>query len=325
MINLDKLTYAGTDLLRDAPGTQYRFVQGDVADQTLVQELLKEEAIEQIVHLAAETHVDRSIDGPSPFFRSNALGTFSLLESVRAYLSSRPTHLAQNFRLLNISTDEVYGSIAAPEMTSESAPFQPGSPYSATKAAADHFVGTYYNTYGLPCLTIRASNTFGPRQFPEKLIPLMTLFALEGRKLPIYGDGQQVRDWLHVNDHVEAVLRVLAVGRVGQVYNVGGGNLLSNLQLVTYIVDLVHEFRRQASFEGDCPVPAEVEFVADRPGHDARYALNCNKIRAELGWAPQTAFLRGLRETIAWYAKNRDWTSRVLAHGQYNLDRLGNV
>jgi len=268
-----------------------------------------------VVNLAAETHVDRSIDGPAPFVETNVVGTFVLLEAARQMRESADER--RDFRFIHVSTDEVYGTLGPTGMFSEETPYAPNSPYAASKASADHLVRSYFHTYGLPAIITNCSNNYGPYQFPEKLIPLMILNALDGRPLPIYGDGGNVRDWLHVEDHCAGLLTVLQRGRPGEKYNIGGGNERTNLEVVDRLCDALDELRPQASSYRRLKT-----FVADRPGHDRRYAIDAAKIRRELGWAPRHSFEPGLRETVQWYLDHRDWCERVQA-GRYNRERLG--
>jgi len=300
IVNLDKLTYAGrlenlAELRGDA---RHVFVQGDIGDRALVRSLLERHRPRAVVHLAAESHVDRSIEGPAEFVTTNVLGTFSLLEEARAYWERLPGPEKAAFRFLHVSTDEVYGSLGPDDPAfSETTPYAPNSPYSASKAGSDHLVRAYHHTYGLPTLVTNCSNNYGPRQFPEKLIPLMIHQALAGKPLPVYGDGQNVRDWLYVMDHCEALRAVLERGRPGEVYNVGGGAEMKNLDLVKTLCKLLDEARPRAR-----GTYAElISFVKDRPGHDRRYAIDSRKIRRELGWAPKESFESGLRKTVSWY------------------------
>jgi dTDP-glucose 4,6-dehydratase len=297
IVNLDKLTYAGSlknlDMVRG--DRRHSFVQGDIADRELVRKLLRTHKPRAIVHFAAESHVDRSIEGPAQFVQTNVVGTWSLLEEARAYCPD------ERFRFLHVSTDEVYGSLgtADPAFT-EQTPYAPNSPYAASKAASDHLVRAYHHTYGLPTLTTNCSNNYGPRQFPEKLIPLMIRNALEGKPLPVYGDGGNVRDWLYVADHCAAVRLVLAKGRVGETYNIGGENEVVNLELVRTLCRLLdHAQPRKGGSYADL-----ITFVKDRPGHDRRYAMNIARIRRELGWAPKETFQSGLEKTVRWYVDN---------------------
>ena len=281
-----------------------------------------------VLNLAAETHVDRSIDTPEPFVQSNTVGTFVLLEAARQYLRASDDRSRERFRFLHVSTDEVYGSLGPDGRFGEEAPYAPNSPYAASKAAADHLVRAYGRTYGVPVLITNCSNNYGPYQFPEKLIPLVTLNAIDGRPLPIYGDGQQVRDWLHVHDHCEGLLAALRGGVPGEKYNIGGGNERANLEVVDLICDTLEELQpaRQnpalGALDGAATYRALKTFVPDRPGHDRRYAIDDTKIRTTLGWSPRRTFENGIRETVAWYLGHRDWCERVLA-GRYNRERLG--
>ena len=301
IVNLDKLTYAGNlgnlQSLRD--DSRHVFVQGDVCDRELVRRLLNQYKPRAIVHFAAESHVDRSIAGPAPFIETNVVGTFSLLEEARAYAV---TH--ENFRFLHISTDEVYGSLAPTDAPfTEATPYAPNSPYAASKAAADHLVRAYHHTYGLPTLTTNCSNNYGPYQFPEKLIPLVIANALNGKRLPVYGDGRNVRDWLYVLDHCDAIRVVLERGRAGETYNVGGSSEKANIDVVQTICRLLDEVRpRKAGKYAEL-----ITFVTDRPGHDRRYAIDAAKIHRELGWQPRESFDSGLAKTVRWYVENRTW------------------
>jgi len=310
LVIVDKLTYAGSLLnLEGALDTpRVVFVEADIADASAMTRVFAEHAPDAVLNLAAETHVDRSIDSPRPFIDTNLVGTFVLLEAARK---------ARTGRFLHVSTDEVYGTLGADGLFSEETPYAPNSPYAASKAAADHLVRAYFHTYQMPVLVTNCSNNYGPRQFPEKLIPLMLLNALEGKPLPIYGDGGNVRDWLHVDDHCAGLLLVLAKGRVGEKYNIGGGNERTNLQVVDGICDVLDGLRPQATSRKSLKT-----FVADRPGHDRRYAIDATKIRRELGWAPRHTFEDGLRETARWYLEHRDWCDGV-QKGRYNRERLG--
>ncbi len=304
VVNLDKLTYAGNpqNLERIASNPKYKFVQGDIADRKLVEECLQNNRPQAIVHFAAESHVDRSILGPDEFIRTNVNGTFNLLEAVRSYWTGLSETDRGKFRFLQVSTDEVYGTLAAsdPPFT-ECTAYAPNSPYSASKAAADHLVRAYHHTYHLPTLTTNCSNNYGPFQFPEKLIPLIILNARNGKALPIYGDGQNVRDWLYVGDHCEALRTVLARGQAGSTYNIGGWNEKTNLEIVQTICDLLDEF---CSKDPVLPHRKLISFVTDRPGHDRRYAVDARKIEHELQWHPRETFESGIRKTIFWYLEN---------------------
>jgi dTDP-glucose 4,6-dehydratase len=316
VLNLDKLTYAGNlrNLQSAEADPRYRFEQGDIVDRGLVNRLLTREKPRAIVHFAAESHVDRSIHGPGDFIRTNVNGTFSLLEETRAYCSSLAESERAAFRFLHVSTDEVYGSLGpADPPFSETTPYAPNSPYSASKAASDHLVRAYRHTYGLPVLTTNCSNNYGPYQFPEKLMPLMILNACQGKSLPVYGDGQNVRDWLHVEDHCRAIRAVLARGRLGETYNIGGRSEKNNLEIVNAICRLLDQLR-----PGDPVVPHSklIAFVKDRPGHDRRYAMDPSKIERELGWQPQETFASGLEKTVCWYLEHEDWV-RDVTSGSY--------
>ena len=311
VINLDKLTYAGNpaNLASVASDRRYKFAQGDICDREFVADLLLKNRPRAIVHFAAESHVDRSIHGPDDFVRTNVNGTFSLLEEARAYWSAMTGNEKNGFRFLHVSTDEVYGSLSATDPAfSETTRYAPNSPYSASKAASDHLVRAYYHTYGLPVLTTNCSNNYGPFQFPEKLIPLVILHALNGKPIPVYGDGMNVRDWLYVADHCEAIRTVLERGRPGETYNVGGSNEIKNLDVVNTICSVLDELRPK-----DPVVPHKklITFVKDRPGHDRRYAMDATKIQSELGWRPKETFESGMRKTIRWYLDNQAWIQSV--------------
>ena len=316
VVNLDKLTYAGNldnlaSLQNDA---RHVFVQGDIGDTTLLPQLLAQHQPRALVHFAAESHVDRSIHGPMDFIQTNVVGTFHLLESVRAYWAALAAEQQTAFRFLHVSTDEVYGSLApdAPAFA-ETHAYEPNSPYSASKAASDHLVRAWHHTYGLPVLTTNCSNNYGPFHFPEKLIPLVIHNALAGKPLPIYGDGMQVRDWLYVQDHCSAIARVLQAGRLGENYNVGGWNEKPNIEVVRTLCSLLDELQPRADGQS---YAAQITYVKDRAGHDRRYAIDARKIEQELGWRPQETFETGLRKTVAWYLANADWVSNVTS-GQY--------
>ena len=311
VINLDKLTYAGNpaNLESVLSNPRYSFVQGDIADQQLVQELLQRHHPRAIVHFAAESHVDRSIHGPDDFIRTNVNGTFNLLQEARAYWGNLEGAEKAEFRFLQVSTDEVYGSLSAEDAPfTETNAYAPNSPYSASKASADHLVRAFHHTYGLPTLTTNCSNNYGPFQFPEKLIPLVILHACSGKPIPVYGDGKNVRDWLYVADHCEAIRTVLARGREGETYNIGGHNEKINLEIVETICAILDELR-----PNDPVVPHRklITFVKDRPGHDRRYAVDARKIEGELGWRPRETFETGIRKTIEWYMANEAWTRDV--------------
>jgi dTDP-glucose 4,6-dehydratase len=310
LVNLDALTYAGNaeNLAALNNNPQYHFVQGDICDRGLVDRLLAEHRPRAIVHFAAESHVDRSIHGPGAFVRTNVEGTFTLLEAARAYWAALPDGERQAFRFHHVSTDEVYGSLGPTDPAfTESHPYAPNSPYSASKAASDHLVRAWYHTYGLPVLTTNCSNNYGPYHFPEKLIPLMIVNALAGKPLPVYGDGQQVRDWLYVGDHCSAIRAVLAHGRVGEVYNIGGWNEKPNIEIVHTVCALLDELRPDAAGS----YKRLITYVKDRPGHDRRYAIDARKIERELGWRPAETFESGIRKTVEWYLAHGDWVQRV--------------
>ncbi|GAB2902175.1 dTDP-glucose 4,6-dehydratase [Uliginosibacterium flavum] len=313
VISLDKLTYAGNlqNLASLQGDARHTFVLGDICDRALVDSLLTTHQPRAIVHFAAESHVDRSIHGPGEFMRTNIDGTFTLLEAARGYWSALEGEAKAAFRFHHVSTDEVYGSLKPndPPFT-ETNTYEPNSPYSASKAASDHLVRAWHHTYGLPVTTSNCSNNYGPYHFPEKLIPLIIANALAGKSLPIYGDGQQIRDWLYVTDHCSAIRAVLAKGRVGEVYNVGGWNEMPNLQIVHTLCDLLDELSPAASGKS---YREQITYVTDRPGHDRRYAIDARKIERELGWRPAETFDTGIRKTVQWYLANQDWVANVLS------------
>lgn len=323
VVNLDKLTYAGNleSLGAVMQEPRHTFVQGDVADQQLVNELLVKTRPSAIVHLAAESHVDRSIDGPADFVQTNVVGTFTLLAAARDYWETLTASERQRFRFLHVSTDEVFGTLSATGKFREATPYAPRSPYSATKAAADHLVRAYHETYGLPTTITNCSNNFGPFQFPEKLIPLMTWNAVEGKPLPVYGDGQQIRDWLYVEDHCHALRMVLERGQPGETYIVGASCERSNLQVVQHVCRLVDELRPELPH---VPTAKLIQHVADRPGHDRRYAIDASKLVREIGWKPRYNFDSALALTVRWYLENAEWVERVTS-GKYERERLGLV
>ena len=311
IVNLDKLTYAGNPLnLADMENDpRYRFVQGDICDSALVNGIFADEQIDNVVHFAAESHVDRSIDGPAEFIRTNIMGTFTLLEGARkAWLSSLQSS-APSPRFLHVSTDEVYGSLGDTGYFIETTPYDPRSPYSASKASSDHLVSAYFHTYGLPTMITNCSNNYGPYHFPEKLIPLIIINALNGKELPIYGDGKNIRDWLYVIDHCQAILTVLQKGRIGETYNVGGNSEKQNIEVVQTICDILDE--RVGLLSGEQPRRSLIRFVKDRPGHDRRYAIDATKIRREVGWQRRVNFEEGIRKTINWFLENRKWIESV--------------
>ena len=310
VLNLDALSYAGNlESLRSLAGNpRHVFVKGDIGDRALLDSLLSQHRPRAVVHFAAESHVDRSIHGPGAFIKTNVEGTFTLLEAARAHWAALPAPEKAAFRFHHVSTDEVYGSLGAgdPAFT-ETHPFEPNSPYSASKAASDHLVRAWHHTYGLPVVTTNCSNNYGPYHFPEKLIPLMIVNALAGKPLPVYGDGQQVRDWLFVKDHCSAIREVLARGRVGETYNVGGWNEKPNIEIVQTVCALLDEMRPSAAG----PHARLITYVTDRPGHDRRYAIDARKIERELGWKPAETFETGIRKTVRWYLDNADWVAHV--------------
>lgn len=311
VINLDKLTYAGNlqnlDSVKNDP--RHIFVHGDIGDDKLVPTLLAQYQPRAIINFAAESHVDRSIHGPEDFIQTNIVGTFRLLESTRAYWSKLPETDKQQFRFLHVSTDEVYGSLAPTDPAfTENNKYEPNSPYSASKAASDHLVRAYHHTYGLPVLTTNCSNNYGPYHFPEKLIPLIIHNALTGKALPIYGDGQQIRDWLYVKDHCAAIRRVLEAGQLGETYNVGGWNEKANIDVVHTLCDILDE--EQPRGDGKS-YREQITFVKDRPGHDRRYAIDASRLERELGWKPAETFETGIRKTVRWYLDNQDWVQNV--------------
>ena len=319
--NLDKLTYAGNlDTLRSLEGNALHvFVHGDIGDRMLVAKLLAEHRPDAVVNFAAESHVDRSIDGPAAFVETNVVGTLTLLECARDYWKSLEGAARDAFRFLHVSTDEVYGSLGVTGKFTEDTPYAPNSPYSASKAASDHLVRAFHHTYGLPVLTTNCSNNYGPYQFPEKLIPLIIARALAGERLPVYGDGKNVRDWLYVLDHCAAIRCVLEAGRIGETYNVGGDAEAENIHVVKTICALLDERRPLADGRKR---ESLIEFVADRPGHDRRYAIDASKLQKELGWKPSVSFEAGIARTVDWYLDNQPWVKRVL-DGSYRMERLG--
>jgi dTDP-glucose 4,6-dehydratase len=321
VVNVDALTYAGN--LESLPGIQegprYAFHRVDIREGEALKRIFEEERPDAVMHLAAESHVDRSIDGPREFIETNVLGTFTMLEESRRHWQTLSAEERSSFRFLHISTDEVYGSLPEQGLFSEETAYQPNSPYSASKAGSDHLVRAWHHTFGLPVVTTNCSNNYGPYQFPEKLIPLITLNALEGKPLPVYGKGENVRDWLHVEDHAEALLTVLNRGQVGETYCVGGKNEMKNIEVVSLLCEILDEL---APDERIGPRESLIEFVRDRPGHDQRYAIDTSKIDGDLGWRPRETFESGLRATVRWYLDNRYWWERVRS-GEYRGERLG--
>jgi dTDP-glucose 4,6-dehydratase len=322
LVNLDALTYAGnlanlSDLTNDQ---RYVFMHGNIADANLIAKILEIHRIDAVVNFAAESHVDRSIDSPEPFFQTNVLGTLRLINCVNQYWQNLPDGKKYSFRFLHVSTDEVYGSLGAMDKPwDEKCPYEPNSPYAASKAASDHIVRSFHHTYELPTVTTNCSNNYGPYHFPEKLIPLIILNALDCKPLPIYGDGQQIRDWLHVEDHVAAIWLVLTKGRVGETYNVGGLNERTNLEIVNRICAILD--RKSPRADG-ISYATQITYVADRPGHDRRYAIDSRKIRSELGWSPRHDFDAGIEKTIDWYLKHRAWSTDI-TDKKYSRERLG--
>jgi len=321
VVNLDALTYAGNlNTLASLEGNHnHVFVKGDIGDGALVAGLLQEHQPDAVLNFAAESHVDRSIDGPGAFIQTNVVGTLALLEAVRDYWKVLPHGHQDAFRFLHVSTDEVYGTLGETGKFTETTPYAPNSPYSASKAASDHLVRAFHHTYGLPVLTTHCSNNYGPYHFPEKLIPLIIARALAGEPLPVYGDGKQVRDWLFVSDHCEAIRTVLAKGKVGQTYNVGGNSERQNIQVVQAICALLDQHRPR---DDGKPRASQITYVTDRPGHDRRYAIDASKLKNELGWEPAYTFEQGLAQTVQWYLSNQAWVQGVL-DGSYRLERIG--
>ena len=338
VLNLDKLTYAGNleSLAGVSGNSRYQFVQGDVCDRSSVAKLFADFKPDVVMHLAAESHVDRSIDGPAEFIQTNIVGTSVMLECAREYWKQLPAD--NRFRFHHISTDEVYGSLDDSGLFTEETAYDPSSPYSASKASSDHLVRAWHRTYGLPALITNCSNNYGQYQFPEKLIPLMILNALEGKPLPVYGNGQQIRDWLHVEDHARALYKVVTEGQIGETYNIGGHNEKTNLEVVHALCDILDELAlsslrggqsptRQSSAEDGMPIESYKDliiFVTDRPGHDLRYAIDASKIQKDLGWIPQETFETGLRKTVQWYLDNVTWCQHV-QDGSYQRQRLGGI
>lgn len=321
VINIDKLTYAGNlNSLSDISNNdRYHFERTDICDKEAVEKIFNDYQPSAVMHLAAESHVDRSIDGPSDFLNTNVVGTYTLLEAARSYLNSMDTSEKNNFRFLHVSTDEVYGSLGSDGYFSETSAYKPNSPYSASKASSDHFVRAWSHTFGLPTMITNCSNNYGPYQFPEKLIPVVILKALQGEPIPVYGKGQNIRDWLYVEDHVRALIEVLQKGRPGETYLIGGRNERTNLQIVREICVILDEFVKNPHVRTHSSL---IQFVKDRPGHDMRYAIDPTKIESEVGWKPQVSFEEGLKRTVKWYLENKTWWQDVLS-GNYRLERLG--
>lgn len=326
VVNLDKLTYAGNlqSLVEVSDSERYAFEQVDICNRAELDRVLQDHRPDAIMHLAAESHVDRSIDGPADFVETNIVGTYTLLEATRAYWIGLDEAAKQAFRFHHISTDEVYGDLEGPEnLFTEETPYAPSSPYSASKASSDHLVRAWHRTYGLPVLVTNCSNNYGPYHFPEKLIPLMILNALEGKPLPVYGKGEQVRDWLYVEDHASALYKVITEGLPGGTYNIGGHNEKQNIEVVSTLCDLLEELAPQKP-AGVAEYRDLITYVTDRPGHDMRYAIDASKIQRELGWAPAETFETGIRKTVQWYLNNRAWCQNV-QDGSYQRERLGGV
>ena len=321
VLNLDKLTYAGNlSSLKDVESNpNYRFLNADICDSDSLQNAFESFQPDAVMHLAAESHVDRSIDGPADFIQTNVMGTFQMLQAALKHYRQLSDEQRDRFRFLHVSTDEVYGSLGASGLFHEETPYDPHSPYSASKASSDHLARAWFDTYGLPVLVTNCSNNYGPYQFPEKLIPVVILKCLRNEPIPVYGKGENIRDWLHVEDHCRALWRVVTQGSLGQTYNVGGNNEMRNIDLVSLlceIMDRLHPRKDGASYKG------QIHFVADRPGHDARYAIDASKIDRELGWRPEQSRETGFEQTVRWYLENRDWWEQIL-NGTYQLERLG--
>ncbi|TNG91681.1 dTDP-glucose 4,6-dehydratase, partial [Pasteurellaceae bacterium UScroc12] len=324
VINLDKLTYAGNleSLEQIAANPRYVFEQADICDKTALERIFQQHQPDAVMHLAAESHVDRSIDGPAAFIDTNIVGTYTLLEAARAYWNGLESAKKQAFRFHHISTDEVYGDLeGTDDLFTETTPYSPSSPYSASKAASDHLVRAWLRTYAFPTIVTNCSNNYGPYHFPEKLIPLIILNALEGKPLPVYGNGMQIRDWLFVEDHARALYKVVTEGKIGETYNIGGHNEKANIEVVKTICNLLEELVPNKP-QGVVRYQDLITYVTDRPGHDVRYAIDAAKIGRELGWQPQETFESGIRKTVEWYLNNKKWWSRVL-DGSYSLQRLG--
>ncbi len=324
VVNVDKLTYAGNleSLVSVADSDRYTFEQVDICDRTELDRLFTEHKPDAVMHLAAESHVDRSIDGPAAFIETNIVGTYTLLEATRNYWNSLDSDTKSAFRFHHISTDEVYGDLeGTDDLFTEETSYEPSSPYSASKASSDHLVRAWLRTYGLPTIVTNCSNNYGPFHFPEKLIPLMILNALDGKALPVYGDGMQIRDWLFVEDHARALYKVVTEGKVGETYNIGGHNEKANIEVVQAICSLLEELV-PVKPEGLAQYQDLITYVKDRPGHDVRYAIDAAKIERELGWKPEETFESGIRKTVEWYLNNKTWWSRVL-DGSYSMERLG--
>lgn len=324
VVNLDKLTYAGNLASLDsvAKSDRYHFEHSDICDRAELDRIFMQHQPDIVMHLAAESHVDRSIDGPAAFIETNIVGTYTLLEAARNYWKDLPSQRKESFRFHHISTDEVYGDLhGTDDLFTETTPYAPSSPYSASKASSDHLVRAWHRTYGLPVVVTNCSNNYGPFHFPEKLIPLMILNALSGKNLPVYGKGNQVRDWLYVEDHARALVKVATLGLIGETYNIGGHNEKQNIEVVRTLCALLEEFV-PAKPAGVDKYEDLITYVTDRPGHDLRYAIDASKIERELGWVPEESFESGLRKTVQWYLNNKDWWQAVL-NGSYQMERLG--
>lgn len=324
VVNVDKLTYAGNleSLTSVTNDDRYAFEQVDICNRAELERVFAEHKPDTVMHLAAESHVDRSIDGPAAFIETNIVGTYTILEVTRAYWSQLPDTEKQAFRFHHISTDEVYGDLeGTDDLFTETTSYEPSSPYSASKASSDHLVRAWLRTYGLPTIVTNCSNNYGPYHFPEKLIPLMILNAIDGKPLPVYGDGMQIRDWLYVEDHARALYKVVTEGEIGETYNIGGHNEKANIEVVKTICSLLEELVPRKP-EGVQQYQDLITYVTDRPGHDVRYAIDASKIERELGWTPEESFETGIRKTVEWYLNNKQWWSRVL-DGSYSLERLG--
>ena len=320
VVNLDKLTYAGNihNLTQVADHADYTLAEGDICDGALVGDLLVKHQVSWVAHFAAESHVDRSIEGPEAFIQTNVVGSFTMLAQALAWYKTLEGEAKAAFRFLHVSTDEVYGSLGETGFFTETTPYAPNSPYSASKASSDHLARAYFHTYAMPVLTTNCSNNYGPYQFPEKLIPVILLKALRGDPIPVYGDGSNIRDWLYVGDHCEAILAVFEKGRLGEVYNIGGNNEKTNLEVVHHICAILDRLRPKS--EGR--YADQITFVRDRPGHDQRYAIDAGKIKDELGWEPSETFETGMAKTVAWYLDNTAWSEQILS-GSYRLERIG--
>ena len=324
VVNVDKLTYAGNQesLTQVAGSERYVFEQADISDRAEMDRIFAQYEPDAVMHLAAESHVDRSIDGPAAFIETNIVGTYTLLEAARAYWNQLDSEKKSNYRFHHISTDEVYGDLEGTDnLFTEKTPYSPSSPYSASKASSDHLVRAWLRTYGLPTIVTNCSNNYGPFHFPEKLIPLMILNAMDGKALPVYGDGMQIRDWLYVEDHARALYKVVTEGEVGETYNIGGHNEKANIEVVKIICTLLEELVPNKP-EGVAHYQDLITYVKDRPGHDVRYAIDAEKIERELGWKPEETFESGIRKTVEWYLNNKKWWSRIL-DGSYSRERLG--